>query len=81
MSGAGERASALEAALAFLRSDMRFAERWKIAELYLIVAQLYWRQRRVLSSFLSFGRALMTQPTIVGRPLKLLLRRAGVTSS
>lgn len=78
MSDAGEYSVALEAALAMLQSDLQYVERWKIADLHLIVARLYWQQTRMLSSFLAVGRAVMSRPAIVGRPLKPLLRWAGL---
>jgi hypothetical protein len=78
MYAAGEHSVALEAALAMLQSDLQYVERWKIADLYLTAAQLYWQQKRMLSSFLAVGRAVMTRPAVAGRPLKLLLRRVGV---
>jgi Glycosyl transferase family 2 len=75
---AGEYSVALEAALGMLQSDLQYVERWRIADLHLTAARIYWRQRRFLSSFLAAGRAMMTRPIVLGHPLKLLLRRVGL---
>jgi len=73
---AGEYSAALKAALEILQSDLKNVERWQIADLYLTVAQLYWRQSRPLTSVLNVAKAALTRPVVVGRPLKRLLRRA-----
>lgn len=78
MCDAGEYSVALEAALVMLQSDWEYVERWKIADLHLTIAKLYWQQTRKLSSFLAIGRAVMSRPAVVGRPLKQLLRWAGL---
>ncbi|MBZ5705516.1 MAG: glycosyltransferase [Acidobacteriia bacterium] len=75
---AGEYSVALKAADGMLQSDLQYVERWQIADLYLIIARLYWRQKRLLKSFLAAVRAVMTRPVVAGRPLKLLLRRLGL---
>jgi hypothetical protein len=72
---AGEYPTALKAALEILQSDLKEIERWQIADLHLTVARLLWRERRLLSSLLSAGRAVVTRPLVAGRPLKSLLRR------
>ncbi|HWY60244.1 MAG TPA: glycosyltransferase [Terriglobales bacterium] len=74
MCAAGEYSVALEATLTMLQSDLQCVERRQIADLYLIAARLYWRQKRLLSSFLAIGRAVMTRPVVSARPLKLMLR-------
>ena len=78
MCAAGECSVALEAALGILRSDLQCLDRQQIAEFYLTVARLYWRQKRLLSSFLAASRALMTCPDVAGRLLRLLVRRVGL---
>jgi len=76
---AGEDSAALKAALEMLQSSRwEYVERWQIANLHLTVARLYWRQKRLLRSFVAAGRAVMTRPAVAGRPLKLLLRRVGL---
>lgn len=77
MCAAEQHRVALEAALLALRSDLQLAEQWKVAELHLACAQLYWREGGALNSLLALGRAVRAWPRTVGRPLKLLLRRAG----
>jgi Glycosyl transferase family 2 len=72
---AGETSTALEAAIEMLQYDWEFADSWRIADLHLIIARLYWERRQVLRSVLALGRAVATRPIIVGRPLKELLGR------
>ena len=76
---AGEYSVAFNAAQELLESDLKYVERWQISNLYLIVARLHLRQKRLLSSLLALGRALVTRPAVAGRPLKLLLQRLGLT--
>lgn len=71
---AGQDKLALETAVEMLRGDWKHAERWHIADVQLIVARIYWRQRRFLSSFLAACRAVSTRPILVGRPLNSTLR-------
>ncbi len=75
---AGEYPVALNAALENLRSDLECVERWQIADLHLIVARLYWRQRRFLRSFLAASHAFVTRPVVAGRPLKSWVRWLGL---
>jgi hypothetical protein len=75
---AGEYSVALEAALETLQSDLEYVERRQIADLHLIVARLYWRQRKFLSSLLAAAHAVVTRPVVAGRPLQPLLRRLGL---
>lgn len=75
---AREYSYALDAALELSQSDLRSVERWQIADLYLTIARLYWRKRKLFSSFASFGHALTTRPVVMARPLKPLLRRLGL---
>ena len=74
---AGEYSVALQAALATLQSDLEYVERRQIADLHLIVARLYWRQRKYLSSLLAAAHAVVTRPVVAGRPLRPVLRRLG----
>jgi hypothetical protein len=88
---AAETSTALEAAIEMLQYDWKFADSWRIADLNLIIARLYWERRQFGRSVLALGRAVATRPVIVGRPLKALLgrfrgdehrrRRGGVVSS
>lgn len=73
---AGEYMVALQAALEILRSsDVEFAERRQIADLWLVTAWLYWKQKGFLNSLLAVAHALRTRPVLVVRPLKQLLHR------
>ncbi len=78
MSMAGEHSAALKVALEILQSDLEYVDRWRIADLQLTVARLYWEQGRPLSSIISATQAVLTYPVVVGRPLKPLLRRLGL---
>jgi len=75
---AGEYSCALATALELLQSDSRYIERWQIADLYLTVAQIYWRQRKLLKSLRAAVQAVTTRPLVAGRPLKPLLQRLGL---
>jgi hypothetical protein len=71
---AGEASAALQSALEVLKSDLRCVERHQIADLYLTVAGLYWKQKKYLHSMGAGVRAIAAHPILVGRPLKPLLR-------
>jgi cellulose synthase/poly-beta-1,6-N-acetylglucosamine synthase-like glycosyltransferase len=75
---AGEDAVPLQAALEFLQSPLEHVERSQIAGLYLIVAKLWWRQKRFTKSFLAMGRAFITWPVVAVRLLEAVLRRLGL---
>lgn len=72
---AGETSTALEAAIGMLQYDWEFADSWRIADLNIIIARLYWERRQFVRSVLALGRAVATRPVIVGRPLKAILGR------
>jgi len=71
---AGDYSLALEAALEMLRSNFEYIERWQIADLRLLAAHLYWKQRRFAKSCLTVAHVFITRPIIIGRPLKPLLQ-------
>jgi glycosyltransferase involved in cell wall biosynthesis len=74
MYAAGEYAVALKAVLEVLHSpDRKYAQRWQVADLRLMAARLYWKQRRFARGLLTAGHAFMTRPVILVRPLKQLL--------
>jgi hypothetical protein len=75
---AGEYSAALQVALEGLRCDLGYVERWRVADLRLTVARLQWKQGRPLRSGLSAAHAVLTRPIMLGRPLKLFLRRIGL---
>ena len=75
---AGEYVAALQAALEVLQLDLKHVERWQIADLHLTLGQLYWRQKRFAKSFLAAIHAVVTRPVVAGRPIRRLLRQAGL---
>lgn len=75
MYAAGEYSSALQAALETLQSDLEYADRKVIADLYLIVAKVCWRQKRPAKSLLAIGRAITTWPAAAARLLEAVSRR------
>jgi hypothetical protein len=75
MKGAHEYAAALSSAHLMLNSNPVHVERWLIADLQLLVAQLYWKQGKFIRSALAASRAVVTRPLILGRPLRLVLER------
>ncbi len=78
MSLAGEVSAALETGVDVLQSDLKHVKRIQLAELYLSVAQLYWRQRKFLSGLVAAGRAILIRPFLLARPLKRLVRRVWI---
>ena len=72
---AGEYPAALKAALEILQSDLQYVERRVIADLYLIVAKLYWRQEKFRKSFLAASHAMITWPAVVIPLLEAVFRR------
>jgi cellulose synthase/poly-beta-1,6-N-acetylglucosamine synthase-like glycosyltransferase len=78
---AGEYEAALSIALETLDSNLESCEQWQIADLYLIVAKLYWRQKKFAKGFLAAGRGVFAYPLVVGRPLKSAMRRFGLAGA
>jgi GT2 family glycosyltransferase len=72
---AGEYSLALDAAVELLQSDLKYVERWLVADLRLRAAQLYWKQKRFGRSLLTGAHAFTTRPVMLGRPLKRLFQR------
>ena len=67
----------LDAAVKTLLSgDWKQTEKASIADVRFVVAQLYWRQRRLTRSFLSAAQAIMTQPSMICRTWRPLRRLA-----
>jgi GT2 family glycosyltransferase len=75
---AGEYTAALDATLEMLQSDLQYIERWQIADLHLTAARLYRIQRRFARSIIAAGRAVVTRPILLGRPVKSWLGRIGM---
>ena len=70
----GEYESAMATASEMFRSSgWESADRWVIADTQLAVARIYWKQRKRRQSFITAGRAIMTNPVMIARPLKPLL--------
>jgi hypothetical protein len=75
---AGECAAVLEAAEEMLQiCQGEGMEQGFVSEVYLIVANVHWKQGRVFASFLSLGRAVYVRPKLIGRALKPLFRLLG----
>jgi hypothetical protein len=73
---AGEYSLALTAVDEIFRtSDWKHAENWVAADLRFFAARLYWRGGRFVGGISMGVGAVLTRPKILGRPLKLLLRR------
>jgi hypothetical protein len=73
MIAAGHSSAALAAARLIIESDLSHVEPWLVSELYLIIAKLYWREKKVWKSILAGGQAVLARPILIGRPLKSLL--------
>lgn len=75
MYDAGEYASALSLVTEILRSpDLKEAEKWVVADLYLFAARLHGRQSKPWKTICAAAYAVITRPTILVRPSKLSLR-------
>jgi hypothetical protein len=72
---AGEYPSALKAAREVLETGVEDVERWQVADVYLTIAKLLWRERQFLGSTISVVHAILLRPIVVGRPIKQLLLR------
>jgi GT2 family glycosyltransferase len=75
MCAAGEYSSALKTAREVLEAGVEDVERWQVADVYLTIAKLLWRERQFLGSATSAGHAVLLRPIAVGRPIKRLLVR------
>jgi glycosyltransferase involved in cell wall biosynthesis len=80
--GAGEWATALNAAMEMLKSsDWKYIKRRTLADMRLEVAGVYWKNNRFLMSMIIAGHAVITRPMLAGRPLKPWLQRLGLVRS
>jgi len=59
--------------------DWKYAKNWMVADLHLLAARLYWRQRHAVKSIFYVCLALTTRPIILIRPLKPLLQKLGLS--
>ena len=74
----GQESAALALALEMLRTlpwEHVKKRSGLIADTWLRVAGLYWKQARYLQSLAATGRAVTARPFVAGRPLKRLLHR------
>jgi hypothetical protein len=79
MCAAGEWSSALNATIEMLKlSDWKQFESSERAETLLELARLYWKNNRFLMSTVTVGRAVIAEPRLTKRPVKLLLHRLGL---
>ena len=76
---AGEYPVALKTAVEVLGFDWEDVDRRQIADLRLMVARLFWKQKRFIRSFLAAGHAVITKPIIAGDLFGSLLRRVGLS--
>jgi hypothetical protein len=72
---AGEYSAAVKAAHALLHSDLEYVERHVVADLRLMRARVYWKQRRYVLSLFAFANAYARRPKMLARPMKPLLQR------
>lgn len=79
MAAAKEYSVALQIAAEVLRSDWEYVERREIADLQLIAARLYWRQKQFPKSFVAACHAVRQPPAVAKYFGKALLRRIGLT--
>jgi hypothetical protein len=56
-------------------SECRFAEKWVVADSYLVAAQMHWKEQSWFKSIENLIRAITIRPVIIGRPLKQYLSR------
>jgi glycosyltransferase involved in cell wall biosynthesis len=75
MISAGEYASASASALRILKSNLDHVDPWRVSELHLSVAGLYWKDRKLWKCATEVVRAILARPVLVGRPIMLLLRK------
>jgi len=76
MCDTGEYGGAHNVLNELLRScEWKHAGNREMADVLLLAARIDWRKKRFGSSILGAGRALITRPIILGRPVRPLLRR------
>lgn len=75
---AGEYAGAFSAARRVLGSNLDHVAPWRVSELYLCVAAIHWRERRVWKCMVAVAQAILSRPLLLGRPIKPLLHRLGL---
>jgi glycosyltransferase involved in cell wall biosynthesis len=78
---AREYSTALKAAVEILQSDCKYVDRWRIADMRLAAAHLYWKEARFGRSLITGVHAFATRPIMLGRPVKSLLQRASARTA
>lgn len=78
MIAAGDYAAALAAARLITESDVSHVESWPVSELYLLIARLYWRDKKFWKCIVATGQAVLVRPVLIGRPLKPVLQKLGL---
>jgi hypothetical protein len=78
MLAAKEYSVVLQMAAEVLQSDWEYVERREIADLQLIAARLYWRQKQFPKSFVAACHAVRQQPALAKYFAQTLLRRVGL---
>jgi hypothetical protein len=74
---AGEYCTALAATVEILHSNLKYVDRGVIADLHLIAAKLWWRQKRFTRGLLALIQAVITFPSITWRLQQAMRRRIG----
>lgn len=72
---AGEDAAALSAARRILGGCLDHVDPWRVSELHLCVAAIYWREKKIRKWLVAVGQAVLARPVVMGRPLKPLLQK------
>jgi len=75
---ANEYDAALKAAIDLLHSDLKYVEKWRVADICLIIAGLRWRRREFSQCMKSAIQAVRVRPKVLGRPLRPWLQRIGL---
>jgi glycosyltransferase involved in cell wall biosynthesis len=75
---AREYSLALKAAMEILKTDWQDIDRGEIADLWLNVARVYWKQKRFFRSVVAACHAVTTKPAVARDLFDSLLRRIGI---
>ena len=57
-----------DATRAILTANLGFVERWQIADLYLILASMYWKQAHFWQAVVAFTKAFFSYPPAIRHP-------------
>jgi cellulose synthase/poly-beta-1,6-N-acetylglucosamine synthase-like glycosyltransferase len=81
MVAAGEYSLAQEALEAMYSAQFGLAAKWVLAELHVMAARIFWKQRQYAKCLQSAAQAFVMRPIMLGRPLKPLLCRLGLVTN